>query len=49
MSARNLLPAAAELAEPVASAVPPTTREGLYARVVLVYVRGRQRLASLRR
>ena len=39
MSARNLLPTAAALAEPVAPAVPPTTREGLLARIVLAYGR----------
>ena len=38
MSARNLLPAAAALTEPV----PPTTREGLLARVVLAYGRIRR-------
>ena len=37
MSARNLLPAAAALTEPVAPAVPPTAREGLLARVVVAY------------
>jgi hypothetical protein len=37
MSARNLLPVAAALAEPVAPEVPPTTREGLFARVALLY------------
>ena len=42
MSARNLLPAAAALTEPVAPAVPPTTREGLLARVVLAYGRVRR-------
>ncbi|WP_254840036.1 hypothetical protein [Natronomonas marina] len=42
MSARNLLPAAAALAEPVAPAVSPTTRAGLFARAAVVYgwVRG---------
>ena len=41
MSARNLLPVAAELAEPVAEELPPTTPAGLLARVVLLYRRFR--------
>jgi len=44
MSARNLLPVAAALAEPVAPEVPPTTTEGLLARAALVYRRARERL-----
>ena len=44
MSARNLIPVAAALAEPVAPKVPPTTKEGLYARTVLLYRRVRERL-----
>ena len=44
MSARNLLPVAAALAEPVAPKVPPTTREGLFARAALLYRRVRERL-----
>lgn len=39
MSARNLIPAAARLAEPVVSDVPPTTLGGLYARAAVVYGR----------
>ncbi len=46
MSARNLLPVAASLAEPVAPAVPPTTREGLYARAAFLYARVRQHLPT---
>ena len=42
MSARNLLPVAAVLAEPVTPAVPPTTREGLYARAAVAYARIRR-------
>ena len=42
MSARNLLPTAAALAEQVAPAVPPTTREGLLARIILAYGRIRR-------
>ncbi|QLD90583.1 hypothetical protein HWV07_16685 [Natronomonas salina] len=45
MSARNLIPVAAALAEPVAPKVPPTTREGLYARIALLYRRARARFA----
>lgn len=46
MSARNLIPVAAALAEPVAPKVPPTTKEGLYARIALLYRRARDRLSS---
>ena len=42
MSARNLLPTVAALAEQVAPAVPPMTREGLLARIVLAYGRARR-------
>lgn len=45
MSARNLIPVAAALAEPVAPKVPPTTKEGLYARIALLYRRVRERFA----
>lgn len=45
MSARNLIPVAAALAEPVAPKVPPTTKEGLYARIALLYRRVRERLS----
>ena len=44
MSARNLIPVAAVLAEPVTTAVPPTTREGIYARAALGYAWVRRRL-----
>jgi hypothetical protein len=45
MSARNLLPVAAALAEPVAPKVPATTTEGLLARAALLYRRARERFA----
>ncbi|QLD85349.1 hypothetical protein HWV23_06275 [Natronomonas halophila] len=39
MSARNLLPVAAALTDPIKPALPPTTRAGLLARVAAVYWR----------
>ena len=39
MSARNLLPVAAALAEPVAPALPPTTKAGLLTRAAALYRR----------
>lgn len=48
MSARNLIPVAASLAEPVAPAVPPTSREGVYAWAAFLYAHARKRLPSIR-
>lgn len=42
MSARNLLPVAAALAEPVAPVLPATSMEGLLARTALLYRRIRR-------
>lgn len=44
MSARNLLPVAAALAEPVAPELPKTSRAWLLARAALVYRRCRELL-----
>lgn len=44
MSARNLLPVAAALAEPVTPELPRTSKEGLLARVMVVYRRLRRLL-----
>jgi hypothetical protein len=46
MSARNLLPVAAALAEPVAPQLPATTKAGLLARAAALYRRVR---ATVRR
>ncbi|WP_336134911.1 hypothetical protein [Natronomonas amylolytica] len=39
MSARNLLPVAAALTDPIRPALPPTTKAGLLARAAAVYRR----------